>query len=57
LVWKTVTATQSPVTGNTLTNVSAYFTGLRSGTTHPFKVKAENSCGTVDGENLLFTLH
>ena len=57
LVWKTVTATQSPVTGTTLTNVSANVTGLSSGTTHPYKVKAENSCGTVYGEILSFTLH
>jgi hypothetical protein len=56
LVWKTVTAIQSPVTGATLTHVSADVTGLISGTTHHFKVKAENSCGVVYGESLSFTL-
>jgi hypothetical protein len=56
-VWKTVTATQSPVTGTTLINVSADVTGLKSGTQYPFRVKAVNSCGTVYGENLSFTLH
>ena len=56
-VWNTVTAIQSPITGTTLTNVSAVVTGLRSGTTHLFKVKAENSCGTVEGKQLSFTLH
>jgi hypothetical protein len=56
-VWKTVTATQSPVTGTTLINVSADVSGLKSGTKYPFRVKAVNSCGTVYGENLSFTLH
>jgi len=54
--WMEVTATQSPVTGTNLTNVSANVTGLGSGTSHPFKVKAENSCGTVYGAIISFTL-
>ena len=55
LVWKTVTATQSPVTGTTLTNVSADVTGLGPpgpGFIHLFEVKAVNSCGTVYGERI-----
>lgn len=56
-VWKTVTATQSPVTGTTIIDVSADVTGLKSGTKYPFRVKAVNSCGTVYGEDLSFTLH
>jgi hypothetical protein len=52
-----VPATQSPVTGTTLINVSADITGLISGTTRRFRVKAENSCGNTYGEYLSFTLH
>jgi hypothetical protein len=55
LVWKIVTATQSPITGTDLTNVSADVTGLKSGTKHPFRVIAENSCGVVYSEYLSFT--
>ena len=39
----TVTASQSPVTGNTITNVSADISGLTPDTTYHFRVKAENS--------------
>jgi hypothetical protein len=59
LIWRwKIRAKQSPVTGTTLTNVSTDITGLglRSGTSHPFRVKAENSCGTTYGEQLSFTL-
>jgi hypothetical protein len=45
----TATVSQSPVTGNTNTNVSADISGLTSGTTYHFRVKAENSCGLVYG--------
>jgi hypothetical protein len=54
--WKTATATQSPVTGTTLINVSADVTGPRSHTPFNFRIKAENSCGTVYGETLSFIL-
>jgi hypothetical protein len=56
--WK-IPAKQSPVTGTTLTNVSTDITGLglSPGTRHLFRVKAENSCGTVYGQQLSFTLH
>jgi len=54
---KKVTAIQSPVTGTTLINVSAIVTGLKSGRTHPFRVKAENSCGTAYGAPMSFTPH
>ena len=45
----TVTANQSPVTGNSITNVSADISGLTPCTTYHFRVKAENSEGTVYG--------
>ena len=50
-----VTATQSPITGNTNTNISANITGLIVGTTYHFRVKATNSLGTINGDDLTFT--
>lgn len=41
-----VTAIQSPVTGDSMANVSASLTGLNPGTTYHFRIKAENSLGT-----------
>lgn len=51
----TITAAQSPVTGNTSTDVNADLSGLLPGTTYNFRVKATNSLGTVNGNNLIFT--
>jgi uncharacterized protein (TIGR02145 family) len=51
----TATATQSPVTGNTITNVSADITGLTAGTTYHYRVKAVNSLGTTYGNDMTFT--
>jgi uncharacterized protein (TIGR02145 family) len=48
------TATQSPITGNTVTNVSASITGLIEGTTYHFRVKAENILGTTYGSDITF---
>jgi len=48
------TATQSPVTGNTVTNVSASITGLIEGTTYHCRVKAENILGTTYGSDITF---
>lgn len=51
----TLTATQSPVSGNSVTNVSANITGLAAGTIYHFRVKAVNSLGTSNGSDLTFT--
>lgn len=50
-----ITAPQSPVTGNTNTDVSATLTRLTAGTYH-FRVKAVNSLGTVYGNDVQFTI-
>ena len=50
-----ITATQSPVTGNTNTHVSAEINGLLPGTTYHFRVKAENEPGVAYGEDMTFT--
>lgn len=54
--WKTVGASESPVTADGITNVSAEISGLNPGSSHYFHVKATNSCGTATGNNLMFTL-
>ena len=51
----TITATQSPVTGNADVNVSANLTGLTTGTTCHFRLKAVNSLGTATGGDMTFT--
>ena len=51
----TVTATQSPVTGNTVTDVSANATGLTPGAVYHFRVKGVNTLGTTNGTDLTFT--
>jgi uncharacterized protein (TIGR02145 family) len=53
----TATVTQSPVTGNAITNVSANITGLTVGMTYHFRVKAINSLGTTYGSDLTFTYY
>jgi len=52
---QTVTSTQSPVTGNSITNVSADISGLNPGTTYHYRVVAVNSIGTTNGNDLSFT--
>lgn len=52
---QTVTATQSPVTGNSNSNVNADLTGLAPGTTYHFRLKTVNSLGTTNGNDLLIT--
>jgi alpha-tubulin suppressor-like RCC1 family protein len=50
----TVTASQSPLTGNADTTVSASITGLVAGTTYNYRVKAVNALGTTFGANVTF---
>jgi hypothetical protein len=52
---QTVTAAQSPVTGHTVTNVSADISGLTPDTIYHFRIKAVNSLGTVSGDDRTFT--
>ena len=51
----TVTATQSPVTGNSNTSVSKAITGLSKGTTYHYRVKGVNSEGATNGSDMTFT--
>lgn len=53
---QTVTASQSPVSGNTSSNVSASISGLIAGTTYHFRVKAVNSVGTTYGSDMNLTV-
>lgn len=50
----TVTAIQSPVTGNTPVNISADLSGLLPGTTYYVRIKAENSIGTTYSSSISF---
>lgn len=50
-----VTATPSLVTGNTPTSVSANISILNAGTTYHFRIKTENSLGTTNGSDMIFT--
>jgi len=50
-----VTATQSPVSGSTVTSVSAPITGLQPYTTYHFQVCRDNAGGTSNGNDMTFT--
>jgi len=51
---QTIVAKQSPVTGNSITNVSSDITGLTQGTTYHFRVKTVNTLGTVYSGDMTF---
>jgi uncharacterized protein (TIGR02145 family) len=51
---QSVTVAQSPVSGNTVTNISEPITGLSLGTTYHFRLKAINTSGTAYGADLSF---
>ncbi len=51
----TITATQSPLTGYGDNNVSVTATGLDPNTTYHYRVKATNSEGTTNGDDITFT--
>ena len=50
----TVTASQSPISGEIITDVSANITGLKAGTIYHFRVISANSTGTNYGDDLTF---
>lgn len=52
---QTISAVQSPVSGNSITNVYVSITGLSEGTSYHFRVKAVNSIGSDEGEDMTFT--
>jgi uncharacterized protein (TIGR02145 family) len=49
-----LTAGQSPVTGSTISSVSAQLSGLNEGTTYHFRIKAKNTLGTSNGVDMTF---
>jgi O6-methylguanine-DNA--protein-cysteine methyltransferase len=49
-----VTAIQSPLTGNTNTNENATITGLTPGATYHFRIKAVNELGTSYGADIAY---
>jgi uncharacterized protein (TIGR02145 family) len=51
----TIAAPQSPVTGNTSTDLSATISELNAGTTYYFRIKAVNSLGTTYGSDIKFS--
>jgi uncharacterized protein (TIGR02145 family) len=51
----TITSDQSPLIGNTIINISANLSGLTSGTTYHYRIKAINSLGTIYGDDSVFT--
>lgn len=52
---QTVTASPSPVMGNSATSVSAVLSGLAAGKTYHFRVKAISSGGITPGTDMTFT--
>jgi len=51
----TITSVQSPLTGNSNTEVNATVSGLTIGNIYHFRIKAENSLGTTFTEDISFT--
>ena len=51
----TIAAVPSPVTGNTLTNVSGNIAGLTCNTLYHYRVSGVNSAGTSNGNDMTFT--
>ena len=50
----TITASQSPINGNSEVNVSADLSGLNANTLYHYRIKAENNVGIVYGTDLIF---
>ncbi len=53
---KTVTASNSPISGTSLTNVNASVSGLQSCTKYYFRIKAENCGGTTTSSGESFNI-
>lgn len=51
----TAVASQSPVNGSSSVNAGIVITGLLPGTTYHFRIKSQNSLGTVTGDDMTFT--
>jgi phosphodiesterase/alkaline phosphatase D-like protein len=51
----TISATPSPLTGSSMTSVSANLTGLPVGTIYHFRIKSENALGITNGSDLVFS--
>ncbi|MGE5457852.1 MAG: FISUMP domain-containing protein, partial [Methanococcaceae archaeon] len=51
----TVTAAESPVSGDTVVNVKAELSGLQEETTYHYRLRAENSLGIAYGADKIFT--
>ena len=49
------TATQSPLDGNSIYNVTVVITGLTPSTTYHYRIKTVNSLGTTYGSDVTFT--
>jgi len=52
---QTITTTQSPITGNSNTNVTAELSGLLPETIYHFRIETINSLGTTYGSDFSFT--
>ncbi|MDX9696383.1 MAG: FISUMP domain-containing protein [Bacteroidales bacterium] len=55
LYGNSITASQSPITGNTTTNISANLSNLQSNRTYHYRIKASNAIDVSYGNDMSFT--